>query len=65
MQPEDDPMAIAHDASLDRRAGQRRRPVYIPPAAYLRTIWAILWTTFRHPLTTTLIDVTTGKVLRP
>ena len=32
--------------------------------SFLRTIWAVLWTTFRHPFTTTLIDPYTGKVLK-
>jgi hypothetical protein len=32
--------------------------------SYIRTIWAVLWTTFRHPFTTTVIDPYTGKVLR-
>ena len=31
--------------------------------AYLRTMWSLLWTAFRHPLTTTYIDATTGEVL--
>ena len=33
--------------------------------AYLRTMWSLLWTAFRHPMSTTYIDVKTGKVLRP
>jgi len=37
----------------------------IGPVAYLRTMWALLWTAFRHPFTTTYIDATTGKVLKP
>lgn len=32
--------------------------------SFLRTMWAVLWTAFRHPLTTTLIDPYTGKVLK-
>lgn len=32
--------------------------------AYLRTVWAVLWTAFLHPFTTTVIDARTGKVLR-
>ena len=31
--------------------------------AYLRTMWSLLWTAFRHPFTTTYIDAATGKVL--
>ena len=33
--------------------------------AYLRTVWAVLWTAILHPFTTTVIDARTGKVLRP
>src|SRR5262249_10468918 len=50
------------DAELGRRAGEVKR---IPPLAYLRTVWALLWTAFRHPFTTTYIDPFTGKVLKP
>lgn len=32
--------------------------------AYLRTVWSVLWTAFRHPWSTTIIDARTGKVLR-
>jgi len=31
--------------------------------AYLRSMWTLLWTAFRHPFTTTVVDLTTGKRL--
>jgi hypothetical protein len=31
--------------------------------AYTRCMWSLLWTAFRHPFTTTVIDWSTGKVL--
>ena len=31
--------------------------------AFLGTMWSILWTAFRHPLTTSYIDVATGEVM--
>ena len=37
--------------------------VHVSAFAFLRTMWSLLWTAFRHPLTTTHIDVATGKVL--
>ena|SRR5437868_4538090 len=43
----------------------RQHRVYISPGAYLRGMWSLLWTAFRHPLTTTYIDATSGRVLRP
>ncbi len=37
--------------------------VYISPGAYLRSMLAIAWSAFRHPFSTTTIDLTTGEVL--
>jgi hypothetical protein len=31
--------------------------------AYLRSMWTLLWTAFRYPFTTTVIDLSTGKRL--
>lgn len=39
--------------------------IYISPLAFLRTMCAIAWSAFRHPLTTTVIDLSTGKVISP
>jgi hypothetical protein len=38
-------------------------PIYIGPWAYLRSMGLILWYSFRHPLTTTTIDLATGEVI--
>ena len=39
-------------------------PVRIPPLAFLRAMAAIAWSAFRHPFSTTVIDLSTGKVVR-
>jgi hypothetical protein len=39
--------------------------IKIGAVAFLRTMWSILWTAFRHPMTTSYIDVTTGEVVEP
>jgi hypothetical protein len=31
--------------------------------AYLRCMWSLTWTAFRHPLQTTVIDWSTGRVM--
>jgi hypothetical protein len=38
--------------------------VYIGPWAYLRAMWSIAWSAFRHPFKTTYIDASTGRVIR-
>ena len=45
--------------------GERRAEVIrkIGPRAYLRSVWAVLWNTFRHPFTTTVIDLSTGEAV--
>jgi antitoxin VapB len=37
--------------------------VYISPRAYLRSMLAIAWSCFRHPFSTTRIDLATGEVI--
>lgn len=39
-------------------------PVRIAPRAFLRAMAAIAWSSFRHPFSTTVIDLSTGKVVR-
>lgn len=60
------------DAVPGPESGDRARPsesseepiiIHVSAFAYLRTMWSLLWTAFRHPLTTTYIDVVTGEVL--
>ncbi len=36
---------------------------FVSPKAFCRTMAAIAWSSFRHPFTTTLIDVSTGDVI--
>ena len=33
----------------------------IEPRAYLKSMAAIAWNSFRHPFSTTLVDLTTGQ----
>ncbi|HTU20257.1 MAG TPA: hypothetical protein VMG10_19490 [Gemmataceae bacterium] len=35
----------------------------IPPLAYLRAMFMIAWSAFRHPWSTTTIDLATGRVV--
>ena len=37
--------------------------IRISPLAFLRAMWTILWNALRHPLTTTVVDLSTGKKL--
>ena len=37
--------------------------VRIPPWAYLKSCWLLLWHTIRHPFRTTVIDLMTGRVV--
>ena len=39
--------------------------VYISPYAYIRSILAIVWNAFRHPFSTTYIDLSTGDSVTP
>jgi hypothetical protein len=39
--------------------------VYISPDAYLRSIVAVVWNAFRHPFSTTYIDLSTGDCVTP
>jgi hypothetical protein len=47
--------AIAADTPAERET------VYIPPLAYLRSVWAMLWTAIRYPRQTTYVDLSTGR----
>jgi hypothetical protein len=35
----------------------------IPPLGYFRSVWTLFWTAFRHPFTTTAIDLSTGQIV--
>lgn len=52
-------------APEDKILGQKLLVVRVGAWAYLRTMWSLLWTALRHPMTTTFIDARTGKLLRP
>jgi hypothetical protein len=46
----------------DEPAGVER--IRIGPLAFLKSMLAIAWNAFRHPLSHTTIDLSTGKVIR-
>jgi hypothetical protein len=35
---------------------------YYSPWRYLQIMWAIVWSAFAHPFSTTVIDLTTGEM---
>ncbi len=35
--------------------------IRIPPSAYLRSVWSLVWGAIRYPFRTTIVDLTTGK----
>lgn len=37
--------------------------IYIGPRAFVRTMAAIAWSSFRHPLSHTLVDVRSGEIV--
>ena len=39
--------------------------VYVTPVAFLKSVLAIGWSCFRHPFSTTTIDLATGSVIPP
>src|SRR5437660_2628523 len=52
------------DAKKLRDEGADPMSLYISPLAFLRSMGAILWTSFRHPFKTTEVDLSTGQVVR-
>ena|ERR1017187_3584877 len=37
--------------------------VTIRAMPFIKTMWALFWTTFRHPFTNTVVDLTTGNII--
>jgi hypothetical protein len=44
-----------------RREEPEEEVVYISPRAFVKSMLAIAWSAFRHPLSPTTIDLSTGK----
>lgn len=44
-------------------AEEQKRDVHISASAYLRSMWSILAHSFCSPFTTTIVDLTTGRVV--
>ena len=60
-------MASPSDPDTDAtgQIQERLRPTFIRQSfpAFLRCVWSILWSSFRHPLTPTVIDWSTGRIV--
>ena len=50
--------------SAPRTGSDPGGPARISPWAFLRAMIAIAWSAFRHPFTTTVVDLSTGRVVR-
>lgn len=37
--------------------------ITISPGAYLRSMWNLFWSSIRHPLSETTIELRTGRIL--
>jgi hypothetical protein len=61
--------AEAEFLGLEREIGERQLSaaeesrIYIGPKAFVRTMAAIAWSSFRHPLSHTLVDVRSGVIV--
>ena len=62
---EDLPVTQASDRPAISDENDEPIVIHVGALAYLRTMWALLWTAFRHPWTTTYIDPMTGEVFEP
>ena len=40
------------------------KPIRITPGTYLRSMFTIAYSAFRHPFSTTEIDLTTGRTVK-
>ena len=62
-----DPIAIPHAGDRSAKVDESIEPIVIRVGfiPFVRTMWALFWTAFRHPMTTTYIDVATGNVVQP
>ena len=55
-------MSAAQEYAEEASPGdEAEEPVYVSPWAYLRAMALIAWSTFRHPFSTTTIDLATGE----
>jgi hypothetical protein len=66
-EPEKEPGPIVPTILLpSRRDFEDTKPdaITIPPWAFFRAMLAIAWSSIRHPLSTTVIDLSSGTILR-
>ncbi|MBI1901159.1 MAG: hypothetical protein HYS13_08625 [Planctomycetia bacterium] len=62
MQPTDADALVGRTRTAER-CEELEEVVRISPIAYFKSMLALAWACIRHPFETTVIDVTTGKVL--
>ncbi len=48
----------------DPKKEENIETIRISPTAYLRAMFNIAWSAFRHPTKTTIIDLETGKIIK-
>ena len=60
-------IAIAQLNELQKESeeGDEAVGIHVGALAFLRAMWSLLWTAFRHPLRTSYIDIATGEVVEP
>lgn len=54
------------DEPVQETQAEELEPVYIRIGllVYLRTMWSLLWGALTHPTKYTIIDATTGRIIR-
>ena len=55
-------MSEPADAPLQSEAAMPSQTFHYSPWRFLQTMFAIAWSAFAHPLSATVIDLTTGEV---
>ena len=61
---ENDPAIVADLPAAGVLPPDPTKIIIVRPSAFLRSMAAIAWSAFRHPLLTTEIDLTTGAIVR-
>jgi len=58
-------MSSTAEDPMEPRQGQPspRLVTHISPGAYLRSVWAVVWSALRYPRSTTLIDLSSGQAV--
>ena len=62
MQAEDENMSVRKAANRSQKC-ETPIVIQVGALAFVRTMWFLLWTAFRHPFTVTYIDAETGEII--